>query len=319
MAPPVLYIVIPCYNEEQVLPITAPLFLGKLQSLAAAGRIAPESRVLFVDDGSTDGTWGVIEALARQDGHFLGIAQSRNRGHQNAVLAGLMEAKDRCDITISIDCDGQDDIDAMDAMVDAYLSGCDVVYGVRSARDTDSFFKRTTAQGFYRLLGSMGVEVVYNHADYRLLSRRALEALSEFREVNLFLRGMVPLVGFRSTAVEYRRTERLAGKSHYPLSKMLSLAMNGITSLSVRPLRMIMGFGALVALVSFIGCVWALIRAVTGATVAGWASTTCIVCFVSGVQLISLGMIGEYIGKMYMEVKARPRYIISRRTWEDGE
>ncbi len=317
MNPPVLYIIVPCYNEEAVLPVTAPLFLEKLGRLTEAGKIAPESRILFVNDGSRDATWDIIRALSRQDEHFLGISQSRNRGHQNAVLAGLMEAKSRCDITISIDCDGQDDLDAMDRMVDAYLDGNDVVYGVRASRETDSWFKRTTAQGFYKLMGTLGAEVVYNHADYRLLSRRVLDALEGYREVNLFLRGLIPLVGFRSTTVEYDRRERLAGESHYPLGKMLSLAMNGITSLSVKPLRMITGFGVIVALVSFIGVIWAIVSALLGRTVAGWASTTCIVCFVSGVQLISLGIIGEYLGKIYLETKARPRYIISERTWED--
>ncbi len=311
---PVLYIVIPCYNEQEVLPLTAPLFLQKLQSLAAAGKISPESRVLFVNDGSKDDTWPIIERLAAQDAHYLGISQSRNRGHQNAVLAGLMEAKDHCDITISIDCDGQDDPGAMDAMVDAYLDGCEVVYGVRSSRDTDTFFKRFTAETFYKLLNAMGAEVVFNHADYRLLSRRVLQELAKFKEVNLFLRGMVPLVGFKSTTVPYERQERLAGKSHYPLSKMLALAFDGITSLSVRPIRFITGFGVLVALVSFLGVIWALAQALLGHTVSGWASMTCIICFVSGVQLICLGIIGEYIGKIYMEAKARPRYIISART-----
>jgi len=319
MNPPILYIVVPCYNEEAVLPVTAPLFLEKLRQLTEAGKIAPESRVLFVDDGSRDATWDIIRALARQDEHVLGISQSRNRGHQNAVLAGLMEAKSRCDITISIDCDGQDDPDAMERMVDAYLEGSDVVYGVRASRETDSWFKRTTAQGFYKLMGALGAEVVYNHADYRLLSRRVLEALEGYHEVNLFLRGLIPLVGFRSATVEYDRRERLAGESHYPLVKMLSLAMNGITSLSVKPLRMITGFGVIVALVSFIGVIWAIVSALLGRTVAGWASTTCIVCFVSGVQLISLGIIGEYLGKIYLETKARPRYIIRERTWEDPE
>ena len=317
MTPPVLYIVVPCYNEQAVLPITAPQFLEKILDLAARGKISPGSRVLLVNDGSKDATWDIIRDLARQDEHFLGICQSRNRGHQNAVLAGLMEAKDRCDITISIDCDGQDDINAMDAMVDAYLEGCDVVYGVRSSRETDTFFKRTTAQGFYRLMNAMGAEVVYNHADYRLLSSRVLQEFANFKEVNLFLRGMVPLVGFKSTTVEYARHERLAGESHYPLSKMLSLALSGITSLSVKPLRLITGFGVVVALVSFIGVIWALVSALVGSTVSGWASTTCIICFVSGVQLISLGIIGEYVGKIYMETKGRPRYIISERTWED--
>lgn len=316
---PVLYIVIPCYNEQEVLPITAPQFLKKITDLSAAGKISPDSRVLFVNDGSKDDTWKIIRDLASQDPHYLGICQSRNRGHQNAVLAGLMEAKDRCDITISIDCDGQDDINAMDAMVDAYRDGCEVVYGVRSKRETDTFFKRFTAESFYKLLNAMGAEVVFNHADYRLMSARVLKEFANFKEVNLFLRGMVPLVGFKSTAVTYERHERIAGESHYPLSKMLSLAFDGITSLSVKPIRFITGFGVLVALVSFIGVIWALAEAAMGATVSGWASTTCIICFVSGVQLICLGVIGEYIGKIYMETKARPRYIISERTWDKEE
>ena len=314
MNPPILYIVVPCYNEEAVLPVTAPLFLEKLRQLTEAGKIAPESRVLFMDDGSRDATWDIIRALARQDEHVLGISQSRNRGHQNAVLAGLMEAKSCCDITISIDCDGQDDPDAMERMVDAYLEGSDVVYGVRASRETDSWFKRTTAQGFYKLMGVLGAEVVYNHADYRLLSRRVLVALEGYREVNLFLRGLIPLVGFRSATVEYDRRERLAGESHYPLKKMLGLAIDGITSLSVKPLQMITGFGVFVAVISFIGCLWALITAICGKAVPGWASMTCIVCFVSGVQLVCLGIIGEYIGKIYLETKERPRYIISERT-----
>ena len=314
---PVLYIVIPCYNEQEVLPITEPLFLKKITDLVAAGKISDDSRVLFVNDGSKDTTWDIIRGLANADEHYLGICQSRNRGHQNAVLAGLMEAKDRCDITISIDCDGQDDINAMDGMVDAYRDGCDVVYGVRSKRDTDTFFKRFTAESFYKLLNAMGAEVVFNHADYRLMSARVLQEFANFREVNLFLRGMVPLVGFKSTSVTYERHERIAGESHYPLSKMLALAFDGITSLSVKPIRMITGFGVFVALISFLGVVWAVIQAILGHTVSGWASMTSIICFVSGVQLICLGVIGEYIGKIYMETKARPRYIISERTWEE--
>lgn len=313
---PILYIVIPCYNEQEVLPITAPEFLKKITDLSAAGKISGESRVLFVNDGSKDDTWQIICDLAGSDPHYLGISQSRNRGHQNAVLAGLMEAKDKCDITISIDCDGQDDINAMDAMVDAYRDGCEVVYGVRSKRETDTFFKRFTAESFYKLLNAMGAEVVFNHADYRLMSARVLQEFANFKEVNLFLRGMAPLVGFKSTSVTYERHERIAGESHYPLSKMLSLAFDGITSLSVKPIRMITGFGVLVAAVSFIGVLWAVIEALLGATVSGWASMTCIICFVSGVQLICLGVIGEYIGKIYMETKARPRYIISERTWD---
>ena len=316
---PILYIVIPCYNEQEVLPITAPLFLQKISDLSAAGKISPDSRVLFVNDGSKDKTWEIIQALAAADEHYLGISQSRNRGHQNAVLAGLMEAKSRCDITISIDCDGQDDINAMDGMVDAFREGCDVVYGVRSKRDTDTFFKRFTAESFYKLLNSMGAEVVYNHADYRLLSSHVLEEFAKFREVNLFLRGMVPLVGFKSTSVSYERHERIAGESHYPLSKMLSLAFDGITSLSIKPIRFITGFGVFVALVSFIGVIWAIVEALLGATVSGWASMTSIICFVSGVQLICLGVIGEYIGKIYMETKHRPRYIISETTPNFGD
>lgn len=318
MSTPTLFIVIPCYNEEEVLPITAPMFLKKLLSLVQAGKIADSSRIMFVNDGSRDRTWEIISELSRSDEHYIGISQSRNRGHQNAVLAGLMEARGKCDITISVDCDGQDDINAMDKMVDAYADGCDVVYGVRSSRETDTFFKRSTAQGFYKFLSLMGAEVVYNHADYRLISARALDALSEFHEVNLFLRGMVPLVGFKSTSVEYSRSERIAGESKYPLKKMIALAVDGITSLSVKPLRMIMSFGITVALISFIGVIWAIVAAICGDTVAGWASTTCIVCFVGGVQLICMGIIGEYVGKIYMETKARPRYIISARTWEDG-
>lgn len=316
---PILYIVIPCYNEQEVLPITAPMFLQKLADLTAAGKISPESRVLFVNDGSKDRTWEIICDLAACDPHYAGICQSRNRGHQNAVLAGLMEAKSRCDITISIDCDGQDDINAMDAMVDAYRDGCDVVYGVRSKRETDTFFKRFTAESFYKILNAMGAEVVFNHADYRLMSARVLEEFARFREVNLFLRGMVPLVGFKSTCVTYERHERMAGESHYPLSKMLALAFDGITSLSIKPIRFITGFGVFVALVSFIGVLWAVIEAALGLTVSGWASMTSIICFVSGVQLICLGVIGEYIGKIYLESKHRPRYIISDSTPNFGE
>lgn len=317
MENPVLYIVIPCYNEQEVLPITAPMFLNKLHELAGKKLVSENSRIMFVNDGSSDGTWDIIRALAASDEHYIGISQSRNRGHQNAVLAGLMEAKDRCDISISIDCDGQDDINAMDDMVRAYLDGCDIVYGVRNDRETDSFFKRTTAQGFYRFLSAMGAEIVYNHADYRLISARALHELAKFKEVNLFLRGMVPLVGFKSTSVEYKRAERIAGKSKYPLCKMLALAGDGITSLSIKPLRLIMSFGVIVALLSFVGVIWAIVAALAGRAVAGWASMTCIICFVSGVQLICMGIIGEYIGKIYMETKHRPRYIISERTWKE--
>lgn len=316
---PILYIVIPCYNEEKVLPITSSMFLGKINELVDAGKILDSSRVLFVNDGSKDKTWEIITKLAKEDTHYIGICQSRNRGHQNAVLAGLMEAKDKCDITISIDCDGQDDINAMNDMVDAYLDGCEVVYGVRSKRDTDTFFKRFTAEGFYKLLKWMGVEVVFNHADYRLLSNRVLKEFANFKEVNIFLRGMIPLVGFKSTSVYYERHERIAGESHYPLKKMLALAFDGITSLSVKPIRMITTTGMSIALLSFIGVIWAVIGAIQGNTVSGWASTICIVCFMGGIQLLCLGVIGEYVGKIYLESKHRPRYIISERTWENEE
>lgn len=313
---PVLYIIVPCYNEEQVLPMTSELFVDKIRELSGKGVISQESRVLFVDDGSKDRTWEIISALSEQNPICKGIRQSRNRGHQNAVLAGLMEAKDVCDITISIDCDGQDDINAMDEMVAAYLDGCEIVYGVRSNRKTDSVFKRGTAQGFYKLLNWMGAEVVYNHADYRLVSSRALQEFSNFKEVNLFLRGMFPLVGFKSTSVYYERKERMAGKSHYPLGKMLGLAFDGITSLSIKPIRMIASMGVFVAFLSLIGVIWSVVVQMTGHSVAGWASLTCIICFMCGVQMICLGVLGEYIGKIYMEVKGRPRYIISERTDE---
>ena len=309
--------IIPCYNEEQVLPITSEMFLKELNTLVKKEKISSESKVLFVNDGSKDKTWDIITDLSQQNKHFAGISQSRNRGHQNAVLAGLMDSKDKCDITISIDCDGQDDITAMEAMVDEYLDGFEVVYGIRNKRDKDTFFKRFTAERFYKLLNAMGAEVVHNHADYRLISSRVLKELSEFKEVNLFLRGMIPLVGFKSTRVFYERHERVAGESHYPLSKMVTLAFDGITSLSVKPLRIITGLGVVVSLISFIGAIWAVMNQLTGSTVAGWASITCILCFLGGIQLICLGVIGEYIGKIYMEVKRRPRYIISERTGED--
>lgn len=313
---PVLYIVIPCYNEEKVLPITCELFLKKIITLVKKNKIDNNSRILFVNDGSKDRTWEIICELAKKDEHYMGISQSRNRGHQNAVLAGLMEAKDKCDITISIDCDGQDDINAMDEMVDQYLDGSEIVYGVRSKRDTDTFFKRFTAEGFYKLMNLMGAEVVFNHADYRLVSSRVLKEFANFEEVNIFLRGMFPLEGFKSTSVYYERHERIAGESHYPLSKMLALAFDGITSLSIKPIRMITGLGGFIAVLSFIGVIWSVVMAILGKTVTGWASMVCIISFIGGVQLICLGVLGEYIGKIYMEVKHRPRYIISERTEE---
>ncbi len=307
---PILYIVIPCYNEEKVLPITSSLFLDKLNSLIREGMIHSDSRILFVNDGSKDATWNIINSLCESNPAFCGLSLSRNFGHQNALLAGLFKAKDAADITISIDCDGQDDINAMDAMITAYQNGADVVYGVRNNRKKDSFFKRNSALAFYKLMKLLGSNVVYNHADYRLLSKRVINALTEFKEVNLFLRGMIPLVGFNSTSVYYERHERLAGKSHYPLSKMLAFALDGITSLSVRPIRIITLIGSLVSILGIAGIIWAITMVILGQTVAGWASMICIICFIGGIQLLSLGVIGEYVGKIYLESKERPRYII---------
>ena len=312
-----LWVIVPCYNEEAVLPITAPLFLSELQKMIAEGKISAESRILFVNDGSKDSTWDIICDLSRQDEHYLGISQSRNRGHQNALLAGMMEAKDRCNITITIDCDGQDDISAMERMVDEYSKGSDIVYGVRSRRDTDTWFKRTTAQSFYKLMNKMGVEMVYDHADYRLVSARVLQHFADYQEVNIFLRGMFPLVGFKSTCVYYERSERMAGESHYPLGKMLAFAVEGITSLSIKPLTLIVVIGLITCLLGFVGIIWAIVEVILKNAIAGWASTVCIILFLGGVQLLSIGVIGEYIGKIYMETKHRPRYIISERTWKD--
>lgn len=311
---PILYIVIPCYNEEKVLPVTAPLFQGKILELIEKGKINPDSRVLFVNDGSKDATWKIIQQLAKEDRYYSGVSLSRNRGHQNALLGGLMEAMDKCDITISIDCDGQDDIDAMNAMIDAYHEGAEIVYGVRSKRETDTFFKRYTAEGFYHLLKWMGAEVVFNHADYRLVSSRALREFSSFKEVNIYLRGMFPMVGFKSTSVYYERHERIAGESHYPLKKMLALAFDGITSLSIKPIRLITGLGMCISSMAFLLIIYALVSYFSGNVVAGWASALVATCFLGGIQLISLGIIGEYVGKIYMETKGRPRFIIEERT-----
>lgn len=316
---PILYIVIPCYNEEKVLPVTLPIFRAQRNKMVEEGKIDSHSRLLFVNDGSKDATWSFIQQAAQEYEEVEGISLSRNRGHQNALLAGLMEAKEKADITISIDCDGQDDLSAMDEMVDAYRNGCDIVYSVRKKRDTDTWFKRSSAQGFYKLLRWMGADVVYNHADYRLVSKRVLEAFSDFREVNIFLRGMFPLVGFRSTSVYYDRSERLAGESHYPLRKMLALAFDGVTSLSVKPIRLITGFGLLISLLSFLLIIWVLISYFTGNSVPGWSSTVLSTALLGGIQLICLGVIGEYVGKIYMETKRRPRYIIAERTEEKSE
>lgn len=313
---PILYIIVPCYNEESVLPVTSKIFLDKLQGMIERRKIKDESRILFVNDGSRDGTWELICSLAREERHYAGISLSRNRGHQNAVLAGLMTAKSACDITITIDCDGQDEPDAMEKMVDEWNRGAEIVYGVRSSRKTDTFFKRFTAESFYRIMGWMGVETVFNHADYRLLSRRVLKELSGYQEVNLFLRGMIPLIGFQSSSVCYERQERLKGESHYTLKKMVALAVDGITSLSTKPIRLITGLGLIIAFLSFIGVLWSVMQVFAGETVQGWGSIVSIVCFLSGIQLLSLGIIGEYIGKIYMETKHRPRFIISETTWE---
>ena len=313
---PVLYIVVPCYNEEEVLPLTAPIFRAKLGQLIRDGSVSERSRILYVDDGSRDGTWRLITGLT-EDRHFAGVKLAGNVGHQRALLAGLMESMEDADITITIDCDGQDDIDAMDRMIDAYREGCEIVYGVRSDRSSDSLFKRATAQGYYRLLNKLGGEVIYNHADYRLVSSRVLRELSRFREVNLFLRGMFPLIGFKSTCVEYARHERMAGKSKYPLRRMLTLAFDGITSFSVRPIRFITGLGAATVVLSMVLIVYALISWATGRAVPGWSSSFIGTTLLGGIQLVSLGVIGEYVGRIYLETKGRPRYIVEeRRTGE---
>lgn len=311
---PLLYIVIPCYNEQEVLPHTAPLFYGELSRLIQKQKISADSRILFVDDGSKDSTWEIISDLSKENLFFDGISLSRNQGHQNALYAGIMESRDKCDIIITADCDGQDDITAMEAMIDEYLNGFDIVYGVRKSRKTDSFAKRTTAGCFYRFLKLMGVETVYDHADYRLITSSIANVLSEFTEANLYLRGIIPLVGFESTVVEYERREREKGHTHYSIRKMISLALSAITGFSIRPLRIISVMGFLVSLLSFIGIIWIFMQHFCGNTVSGWSSTLCVVCFVSGVQLVSIGVLGEYIGKIYMEVKRRPRYIIAKKT-----
>lgn len=314
---PTLYIVIPCYNEEAVLPITSQQFLEKVNNLYKLNKINNNSRILFIDDGSTDSTWEIINELAKRDKHFIGIKQSRNRGHQSSLLSGLMEVKDKADIAISIDCDGQDDINAMDKMIDKYIEGYDIVYGVRNNRDTDTVFKRGTAQLFYKMINKLGAETIYNHADYRLTSSKVLNELSNYNEVNLYLRGIFPLIGFKSTTVEYSRNERIAGKSHYPLGKMLNLAINGITSLSTKPIRLITILGLTISVASFVFIIWIITNILMGTTIQGWVIAIAITSLLCGVQLISIGVIGEYIGKIYNEVKHRPRYIISERTYSD--
>ena len=310
----ILYIVIPCYNEEEVLPITYKLFLNELNTLVQKEKISSKSKIVFVDDGSSDNTWQIISDLAKTYEAIEGIQQSRNRGHQNAVLMGMLDSKDKCDICVTIDCDGQDDITTIEQMIDKYHEGYEVVYGVRNNRDTDTIFKKYTALSFYTLLKKMGVNVVYNHADYRLMSKSVLEGLSQFKEVNLFLRGLIPLVGFKNTNVYYKRNARIAGESHYPLKKMLALAIDGITSMSTTPLRIITCLGILVSFLSFSFIFWVIIGYFLGNTLSGWASLVSVICLLCGFQLISIGIIGEYVGKIYLEVKNRPRFIISKRT-----
>lgn len=314
----VLFIVVPVYKDADVIKVTCPMFLDQLFKMRDEGLVSDKSRVLFVDDGSGDDSWDTIKELSEQNKPYVkGIALSRNRGHQNAVTAGLMEAKDHCDVTITIDDDGQDDIGAMTQMMKEYDNGCEIVYGVRQNRDTDSFMKRFTAQTYYKTLNVLGADVIYNHADYRLVSAKALQEFANFKEVNLFLRGLFPMVGFKSTCVYYDRHERMAGKGHYSISKLFTLAFDGVTSLSVKPIKIITWFGFFVALISFILLIYTIITHFVTDTPHGWASTSCIICFLSGMQMMSIGVIGEYIGKIYLETKHRPRYIISDRC--DGE
>lgn len=305
-----LYMVIPCYNEQEVLPETSKRLKEKLSTLVKAGKIDPESRIIFVNDGSKDRTWEIIRRLHEEDPVFGGVNLSRNRGHQNALLAGLMTVKDHADMAISMDADLQDDINAIDEMVEKYLNGTDIVYGVRSSRAKDTFFKKATAEGFYKLMNIMGVNTVFNHADYRLMSKRALEGLAEFREVNLFLRGIVPMIGYSTDVVYYERGERFAGESKYPLGKMLSFAIEGITSLSTKPIRMITFLGFFIFLVSIGILIYSLVRHFMGATIVGWTTLMVSVWAIGGLILLSLGVVGEYIGKIYLETKARPRFLI---------
>ena len=308
----VLYLVIPCYNEEEVLPETTRQLTKKMNDLMRRGLIAQESRIVYVNDGSKDNTWALIERYHRENPLVNGVDLSRNRGHQNALLAGLMTVKDEADVVISLDADLQDDVDAIDRFLEKYYEGCEVVYGVRNARKTDSWFKRHSAQAFYKLMKFFGVDIVYNHADYRLMSRRVLGELAQYGEVNLFLRGLVPLVGFPSGVVEYERRERFAGTSKYPLKKMLSFALDGVTSFSIKPIRFITGLGLLIFAVSILMLLYFLIVHWTGHTVAGWTSIMVSVWAIGGLQLLAIGVIGEYIGKTYLETKRRPRYIVKR-------
>ena len=305
-----VYLVVPCYNEEQVLPETGKRLIEKMEELVRLGLADEKSRILLVNDGSKDKTWELITQLHKENKYVCGLKLSRNRGHQNAVLAGLMTARQYCDCAISLDADLQDDIDVINQFLEKFNEGCDIVYGVRNKRDTDTFFKRSTAQGFYKIMNALGVEVVYNHADYRLMSKRALDALSEYKEVNLFLRGIVPTIGYKTATVFYDRHERFAGESKYPLKKMLALAFDGITSFSVKPIRLISGLGVIIAVLSVIGLLYALISKMIGMAVSGWTAIVASIWLLGGIQLLCLGVCGEYIGKIYSEVKARPKYFI---------
>ena len=306
----VLYIVVPCYNEEAVLPETQKELGNKLETMITAGAVSEKSRIIFVDDGSKDKTWELIEKYHSENPRIGGVKLAHNRGHQFAVLAGLMTVKDLCDMAITMDADLQADIDVVDKFVEKYKEGCEVVYGVRNSRATDTFFKKTTAEGFYKIMQAMGVDIVFNHADYRLMSKTVLDALSEYKEVNLFLRGIVPLIGYKSDTVEYARKERFAGESKYPLKKMLAFAWEGLTSLSVKPIRMIMTLGSAIFLVSIAMLIYSLVRHAMGATLVGWTSTVVSIWAIGGLQLLAIGIIGEYIGKVYLETKQRPKFIV---------
>ena len=311
---PVLGIVIPCYNEGEVLPVTAPMFADELNRLIGLGKISADSFILYVDDGSKDDTWQIICEFSKSTNAIKGIMQSRNRGQQSALLAGLLEAREMSDIVITTDCDGQNELAAMERMIDEYMAGSDIVYGVRRDRKSDSFFKRHSSSLFYKFVRLMGAEIIYNHADYRLVSRRVLDEFRDFEEVNIFLRGLFPLVGFRSSTVEYDVTKRVAGKTKYSTGKMMSFALDGITSFSIKPVRAFTILGFIVSIISIVGIIWTIIDYFCGNTVSGYASLMCVVCFMAGIQLLGIGVLGEYIGKIYMEVKGRPRFIIAERT-----
>lgn len=315
----ILYVVIPCYNEEEVLEETTKQLKKKMNDLIKKKIISSKSKVMYVNDGSKDRTWEIIKDINKKESLFTGLTLSRNRGHQNALLAGLMTAKSYADVVISMDADLQDDINAMEEMLAKYYEGCDIVYGVRSARDKDTWFKRFTAESFYKFMKVLGVDIVYNHADYRLTSKRVLEAFSNFKEVNLFLRGMFPLVGYKSDIVYYERNERFAGESKYPLKKMLNFAWDGVTSFSVKPLRLICGVGFIIIFISVCIMIYSLVRKLSGNTVDGWTFLSISIWFIGGLQMISIGIIGEYIGKMYSETKQRPRYIIAENLEENSK